>query len=585
MRKIVSGNEAIAIGAYRANASFASGYPGTPSSEILEFAKNFNDIDVQWASNEKSAFEQALGASIAGKRSFVTMKHVGLNVAADSLMSSSYTGVNGGFVIVVADDPGMHSSQNEQDSRLFARFAQVPILEPSDAKEAMGYMQYAFTLSEQFDTPVILRSTTRLSHTSEVVFFDMKKLGNFENKLLAKDISKYVLVPKNAILRHKKLLERNAELKKITNEIPLNRIEEGKLNIGIIVSGVSYLYAKALLPDAWYFKVGLSWPFPIKMAYDFIRNLDKAIVIEELEPYIEEQLKIGGIPIEGKKFFPQDGEFNEDIIENGLIKAGFLAKREKVSVYEVPKDLPKRPPVLCPGCPHRSIFDILHSLHVYVTGDIGCYTLGALAPLSSIHTTVCMGASISMGYGVAKASNNHKIVSIIGDSTFLHTGLQPLIDAYINNVAYTVIILDNSITAMTGGQPDAVSGFDIRHNPTPKIDLETLVRGLGIKRVFKIDQYDYKSAKEIIEKEVNTKELSVIIATRPCVLAPKKIKETPYYVIADKCIDCKRCLRLGCPSIGYAQNKAYIIQDTCSGCALCESICPTNAILKGDLNE
>jgi len=583
LRKIISGNEALAIGAYRASASFASGYPGTPSSEILEYAKTFEDIQVQWASNEKSAFEQALGASIAGRRSFVTMKHVGLNVAADSLMGSSYTGVNAGFVVVVADDPGMHSSQNEQDTRLFAKFAQVPILEPSDAKEAMGFMQYAFALSEEYDTPVIVRSTTRVSHTQEVVYFDMHKLGGYENKLLAKNISKYVLVPKNAIARHKKLLERNAKLQKLSNETPLNRLEQGSLNIGIITSGVSYLYAKELLPNANYLKIGLSWPFPTEVAREFVKSLDKVIVIEELEPYIEEQLKASGIYVEGKKFFPQDGEFNLDIVEEGLIKASFLEKNQK-KYFEVP-DLPARPPVLCPGCPHRPIFDILHSLRVYVTGDIGCYTLAAAAPLSSIHTTVCMGASISMGYGIAKASLNHKIVSVIGDSTFLHTGLQPLIDAYVNNVAYTVIILDNSITAMTGGQPDAVSGFNIKNEPTPKVDLENLVRSIGIKRVFKVDQYDYKATKEIIEQEVNTKELSVIIATRPCVLAPKKIKDTPYIVIADKCIDCKRCLRVGCPAIGYKDNKAYIIEDSCTGCALCANVCPTSAIVKGDTNE
>ncbi|MGC8501638.1 indolepyruvate ferredoxin oxidoreductase subunit alpha [Desulfurella sp.] len=584
MKKIISGNEAIAIGAYRANASFASGYPGTPSSEILEYTKAFEDINVQWASNEKSAFEQALGASIAGRRSFVTMKHVGLNVAADSLMSSSYTGVNGGFVVVVADDPGMHSSQNEQDTRLFARFAQVPILEPSDAKEAIGFMQYAFALSEEYDTPVILRSTTRVSHTQEVVNFDFHKLGGYENKLIARDIRKYVLVPKNAILRHKKLLDRNIALQKLTNEIPLNKIDKGALNIGIITNGVSYLYAKELLPDANYLKIGLSWPFPIELAKEFMKDLDKVILIEELEPYMEEQLKIGGISLEGKKFFPQDGEFNLDIVEEGLVKASFL-KRSPKKYFEVPTNLPSRPPVLCPGCPHRSIFDILHSLRVYVTGDIGCYTLGAAEPLSSIHTTVCMGASISMGYGLAKATQNHKVVSVIGDSTFLHTGLQPLIDAYVNNVAYTVIILDNSITAMTGGQPDAASGFNIKSDKTPKVDLETLIRSIGIKRVFKVDQYDYKTTKEIIEQEINTKELSVIIATRPCVLAPKKIKDEPYFVIADKCVDCKRCLRIGCPAIGYKDNKAYIIKDSCTGCALCANVCPTDAIVKGEANE
>lgn len=581
MRKIISGNEAIAIGAYRAGASFASGYPGTPSSEILEYAKTFEDIKIQWASNEKSAYEQALGASIAGKRSFVTMKHVGLNVAADSLMSSSYTGVNGGFVVVVADDPGMHSSQNEQDTRIFAKFAQVPIFEPSDAKEALGFMQYAFTISEQFDTPVILRSTTRISHTSEVVFFDMHKLGGVENKLLAKDIAKYVLVPKHAMQRHKRLLERNEALKKFTNEVPLNRVEEGTLDIGIITSGVSYLYAKQLLPDAWFLKIGMSWPFPDKLAIDFAKKVSKVIVIEELEPYIEEQLKMCGVNVEGKKFFPQDGEFNLDIVRKGLEKAEILEKNTR-TLFEVPKDLPPRPPVLCPGCPHRPIFDILHSLKVYVSGDIGCYTLAALQPLSSIHTTVCMGASISMGYGLAHALDNHKIVSVIGDSTFLHTGLQPLIDAYVNNIAYTVIILDNSITAMTGGQPDARSGFNIKGEKTNALDLEQLVRSIGIERVFKVDQYDYETTKRIIEQEVNTPQLSVIIATRPCVLAPKKIKDTPFFVEANKCVDCKRCLRVGCPAIGYQDNKAYIIEDMCTGCAVCAHVCPTDAIVRGE---
>ncbi len=577
-KRIISGNEAIAIGAYKGNAAFASGYPGTPSSEILDFFRQFDNVTAQWAPNEKAGFEAALGASLAGSRSFATMKHVGLNVAADPLMTSAYTGINGGFVVVCADDPGMHSSQNEQDNRYYAKFAKVPLIEPSDPFEAIGFMQYAFIVSEQFDLPVIFRSTTRISHSLGVVQYDPRTLDNQKELKLDKNFKKYVMIPGNAIIKHKELLKKFEDLKAFSNNTPINKIEKGSLNVGIITSGISYGYAKEILPDAHYLKVGFSYPLPVEKIKEFAKNLDKVIVLEELEPFMEEELKVAGLDIEGKKYFPQDGELNLDIVEEGLNKAGFI-KESKSSVVFESMDLPKRPPALCPGCPHRPIFDILHShKDIFITGDIGCYTLGSLPPLSAMHTTVCMGASISMGIGASKIEENERIVSIIGDSTFFHTGIQPLIDAYVNKANMTIIILDNRITAMTGGQPDPSSGFNINAQQFEPVNIAKLAKTIGIERVFEIDQYDYEAAKEIIDREIETDGLSVIVALRECVLAPKKIKDTPL-VVTDKCIGCKRCLRIACPSIDFKNNAAIIDQTTCTGCEVCQKVCPVEGAI------
>ncbi len=579
IKKILSGNQAISIGAYKGNARFASGYPGTPSSEILEHFKNYPNVIAQWAPNEKAGLEAALGASIAGVRSFATMKHVGLNVAADPLMTASYTGVNAGFVVVSADDPGMHSSQNEQDNRRYAKFAKVPLIEPSDPYEAMAFMQYAFVVSEKFDTPVILRSTTRISHSLGVVQFDPRTLDNEKELSLAKDFKKYVMIPANAIERHRVVIDRLAKLKEFSNQTPINKLEKGKTDFGIVTSSMAYNYVKELIPDANIFKVGFSYPMPGDKIREFAKDLNRVIVVEELEPFMEEELKIAGIEVEGKKYFPENGEFNLDIVEEGLKKAGVIRERA-TTVYFDGFELPKRPPALCPGCPHRPIFDILHSRKdVFITGDIGCYTLGCLPPLSAMHTTVCMGASISMGVGASKVQKEDKVVAIIGDSTFFHTGIQPLIDARINGANLTVIILDNRITAMTGGQPDPGSGFTLKGEEVNPIRIYELAKAIGIERVFEIDQYDYKATKELINREIDTDALSVIIPTRPCVLAPKRIKDRPLVVIPDKCVGCKRCLRIACPAIDFKNNKAIIDEFLCTGCEVCKNVCPVEGAI------
>ena len=579
IKKILSGNQAISIGAYKGNARFASGYPGTPSSEILEHFKNYPNVIAQWAPNEKAGLEAALGASIAGVRSFATMKHVGLNVAADPLMTASYTGVNAGFVVVSADDPGMHSSQNEQDNRRYAKFAKVPLIEPSDPYEAMAFMQYAFVVSEKFDTPVILRSTTRISHSLGVVQFDPRTLDNEKELSLVKDFRKYVMIPANAIERHKVVINRLAKLKGFSNQTPINKVEMGKTDFGIITSSMAYNYVKELLPEANIFKVGFSYPMPVEKIKEFVKNLNRVIVVEELEPFMEEELKIAGLEVEGKRYFPENGEFNLDIVEEGLKKAGII-KESRQAVYFDEFELPKRPPALCPGCPHRPIFDILHSRKdIFITGDIGCYTLGCLPPLSAMHTTVCMGASISMGVGASKVQEKDKVVAIIGDSTFFHTGIQPLIDAQVNKANITVIILDNRITAMTGGQPDPGSGFTLKGDEVKPIRIYDLAKAIGIERVFDIDQYDYKATKELINREIDTPALSVIIPTRPCVLAPKRIKDTPLVVVPDKCIGCKRCLRIACPAIDFKNNKAIIDEFLCTGCEVCKNVCPVEGAI------
>ncbi len=579
IKKILSGNQAISIGAYKGNARFASGYPGTPSSEILEHFKNYPNVIAQWAPNEKAGLEAALGASIAGVRSFATMKHVGLNVAADPLMTASYTGVNAGFVVVSADDPGMHSSQNEQDNRRYAKFAKVPLIEPSDPYEAMAFMQYAFVVSEKFDTPVILRSTTRISHSLGVVQFDPRTLDNEKELSLVKDFKKYVMIPANAIERHRVVIDRLAKLKEFSNQTPINKLEKGKTDFGIVTSSMAYNYVKELIPDANIFKVGFSYPMPVDKIREFAKDLNRVIVVEELEPFMEEELKIAGIEAEGKKYFPENGEFNLDIVEEGLKKAGVIRERA-TTVYFDGFELPKRPPALCPGCPHRPIFDILHSRKdIFITGDIGCYTLGCLPPLSAMHTTVCMGASISMGVGASKVQKEDKVVAIIGDSTFFHTGIQPLIDARINGANLTVIILDNRITAMTGGQPDPGSGFTLKGEEVNPIRIYELAKAIGIERVFEIDQYDYKATKELINREIDTDALSVIIPTRPCVLAPKRIKDRPLVVIPDKCVGCKRCLRIACPAIDFKNNKAIIDEFLCTGCEVCKNVCPVEGAI------
>ena len=579
IKKILSGNQAISIGAYKGNARFASGYPGTPSSEILEHFKNYPNVIAQWAPNEKAGLEAALGASIAGVRSFATMKHVGLNVAADPLMTASYTGVNAGFVVVSADDPGMHSSQNEQDNRRYAKFAKVPLIEPSDPYEAMAFMQYAFVVSEKFDTPVILRSTTRISHSLGVVQFDPRTLDNEKELSLAKDFKKYVMIPANAIERHRVVIDRLAKLKEFSNQTPINKLEKGKTDFGIVTSSMAYNYVKELIPDANIFKVGFSYPMPVDKIREFAKDLNRVIVVEELEPFMEEELKIAGIEAEGKKYFPENGEFNLDIVEEGLKKAGVIRERA-TTVYFDGFELPKRPPALCPGCPHRPIFDILHSRKdIFITGDIGCYTLGCLPPLSAMHTTVCMGASISMGVGASKVQKEDKVVAIIGDSTFFHTGIQPLIDAQINGANLTVIILDNRITAMTGGQPDPGSGFTLKGEEVNPIRIYELAKAIGIERVFEIDQYDYKATKELINREIDTDALSVIIPTRPCVLAPKRIKDRQLVVIPDKCVGCKRCLRIACPAIDFKNNKAIIDEFLCTGCEVCKNVCPVEGAI------
>ncbi len=572
MKELMLGNAAVARGAYEAGVKVFSSYPGTPSTEITEFAAKYEEMYAEWAPNEKVALEVAIGASIAGARSCACMKHVGLNVAADPLFTVGYTGINGGLVICVADDPGMHSSQNEQDSRHYAESAKVLMLEPSDSGECKEFMKRAFALSEEFDTPVILRLSTRVAHSQSLV--EMKAREEVGVKSYKKDAMKYVMMPAMARGRHVAVEERIEKLIAFSETTDLNRIEYNDKKIGIVAAGTGYFYAKEAIPNASFLKLGMSFPLPEAKIREFAKNVEKLYVIEELDPFIENHIKRLGIPVEGKSKMPLIGEITAAMIREKLLGA------EKQEVRRAEEAIPVRPPVLCPGCPHRGMHYVLKKLGLRVTGDIGCYTLGALAPLENIDTCICMGAGIGMAHGMEKAEENgQKTVAIIGDSTFIHSGITGLINAVYNQSSTTTILLDNSITGMTGHQQNPTTGLTLSGKPTKQVDLEALCHAIGIERVVICDPFDVDAFEKVVKEETEAKEPSVIIAQRPCALL-KTVKFTGKATVdPEKCKNCKMCMKIGCPAISY-KNGIVIDETQCNGCGLCMNVCKFGALVK-----
>lgn len=573
MKKLLLGNEAVARGLYEAGCGVVSSYPGTPSTEITECAAKYDEIYTEWAPNEKVAMEVAIGSAIGGRRSFCGMKHVGVNVAADPLFTASYTGINAGMVIAVADDPGMHSSQNEQDSRHYAVSAKVPMLEPSDSSDALNFTKLAYELSEQFDTPVMLRMSTRISHSQSLV--EVGEREELPLKPYVKNVAKNVMVPAFARPKHEVVEKRTAALREWAETAPVNQAIWGDKKIGIIAAGSTYMYAREVLGNkASYLKLGMINPLPVKLIRDFASQVETLYVIEELDDVIETHCRKIGVSVIGKELFPWVGEFSQKLLREKLFGA-------EETTYAFPEAVPGRPPVLCAGCPHRGLFFVLNQLKVMVSGDIGCYTLGASAPLSAIDTTVCMGASISglHGFNTARGEESAaKSVAVIGDSTFIHSGITGLIDISYNQGISTVIVLDNSITGMTGHQQNPTTGYTLKGDPTAKVSIEKVCNAIGINRVRVVDPYDLKATREAIEEELQVKEPSVIISRRPCALL-KYVKHNPPLVIdKESCKGCKACLKLGCPAIRVVNGKASIDDTLCVGCGLCRDLCKFHAI-------
>ena len=575
MKKLMLGNAAVARGAYEAGVRVVSSYPGTPSTEITESIVQYDDVYAEWAPNEKVAAEAAIGASIGGARAMSCMKHVGLNVMADPVFTVSYTGVNGGLLFCVADDPGMHSSQNEQDSRHYAKASKIMMLEPSDSEECKEYTRRAFELSEQFDTPVFLRLSTRVSHSQSLVELGERK--DDELKPYEKNIAKYVMMPGNAIKQHVVVEERMKKLEAFSEGCEFNTVEDNKSDIGVITSGISYMYSKEALGDKVnYLKLGMVYPLPSKLIRDFAAKCKKVYVTEELDPFIEEHCKALGIDVIGKDEFTLLGEYTPHMIKKVILGED---APESTALSE---SIPVRPPVMCAGCPHRATFFVLKKLGLTVSGDIGCYTLGAVAPLQSVDTTICMGASVSAAHGMAKARGkefNRKLVSVIGDSTFMHSGITGLIDIVYNKGASTVIILDNSITGMTGHQENPTTGYTIRGEETKGVNLLTLCKAVGVDSVRVCDPFNLKEFEKVVKEETEKDEPSVIIAQRPCALL-KRVKYTGHCEINDKCRKCKLCMKLGCPAISENGGTVKIDMTQCNGCGLCINVCPFGAIEK-----
>lgn len=582
MKKLMLGNEAIARGTYEAGATVATAYPGTPSTEITENLAKYDNIYSEWSPNEKVALEVAIGASIAGARSICCMKHVGLNVAADPLFTVSYTGVNGGLVIVVADDPGMHSSQNEQDSRFYAMAANIPMLEPADSMECKTFVKQAFKISEEFDCPVLIRLTTRIAHSRSIVELEEKE--EYKLKDYRKDPGKYVMMPAMARKRRVEVVKRMAQLETYSNKTELNSIEWGSRDIGIITSGISYQYSKEVFKGASFLKLGMVYPLPYDLIARFAGEVKNLYVIEELEPFLENQIRKMGIPVTGKAVLPIVGELSSNILSEKILN------REPMNTYPVPdkEQIPARPPVMCPGCPHRGTFYVLKKLKLTVTGDIGCYTLGAQPPLASMDTCVCMGASIGMAHGMEKARGREfarSTVAVIGDSTFVHSGITGLIDIVYNKGTSTVIVLDNSITGMTGHQHNPTSGYTIKGEPTKQVDLVKLAHAIGIERVRVADPYDIKEFEKIVKEEVAADEPSLIIAQRPCALLKNVKFEGPLRINREKCRTCKMCMKIGCPAIVDNGSYVEVNEALCVGCGLCSKLCNFGAFEKaGDAN-
>ena len=573
MKQLMLGNEAVARGLYEAGCAFVSSYPGTPSTEITEAVAKYPEVYAEWAPNEKVAMEAAFGASLAGRRSFCGMKHVGLNVAADPLFTISYTGVNAGMVIGVADDAGMHSSQNEQDSRHYARSSKIPMLEPSDSAEALEFAKLAYELSEQFDTPVIVKMCTRVSHSQSLVELGerVEKIGEYK-----KDIPKYVMMPGNAKRRHPVVEARTAALVEYAETCAINRIEPGTDNkMGIITSSTSYQYVKEVLGDRYpVMKLGMIWPMPEQKIIDFAKSVSLLVIVEELDSFIEDHCRNLGLSCVGKAHFSNIDELSQNKV------AAQLAEAVQPGI-KLEEAIPPRPPVMCAGCPHRGLFHTLKKNKLTVLGDIGCYTLGAVAPLAAVDSVICMGASVSGLHGFSKSQQgamDGKTVAVIGDSTFMHSGITGLVNMAYNESNATVIIVDNSITGMTGHQQNPTTGFNLKGDPCAKIDLETLCRAVGIKRVRVVDPYNLKQCDEAIKEELAANEPSVIISRRPCALLKYVKHKAPLTVDESKCVGCKACMQIGCPAISIVGGKAKVDATQCVGCGVCEQLCKLNAL-------
>lgn len=586
MRRMLSGNQAIAQGAYEAGVRVGTAYPGTPSTEILESLSRFPEVRTLWAPNEKVALETGLGSAYAGVRTLVAMKHVGLNVAADPFFYGAYTGIEAGLVIVSADDPGMHSSQNEQDNRHYAKFAKVPMLEPSDSQEARDFTRIAFEISEQFDVPVLLRTTTRISHSHSPVEIESGPARpTHELPPYPRKPQKYVMIPAHARPRHVAVEERLQRLRRYSDETPLNRIEWGNRTLGIVTSGVAYAYAREIFPDASILKLGMSYPLPEGKVRTFAAGVEQLIVLEELDPFLEEEIRLLGIPVaHGKDIFPILGEFDPDIVREGARKAGLIPPGEPLP-EPVALPLPPRPPVLCPGCPHRSVYTVLRRLKLIVNSDIGCYTLAVLPPLSTTDTMGCMGGSISMAYGAELAGRPERTVATIGDSTFFHSGIPALLNIAYNGGRTIVLVLDNRTTAMTGHQGHPGTGIGTRGERLHEIPIEDVARAFGLRRVFVVDAYDTRELRRVLEESLKAEEPTLIVARRACVLLPeaRAARGPAYWVDPQRCNGCGLCFSIGCPAIlKTPEGKAEIDGLLCAACDLCAQVCARKAIHPGE---
>lgn len=573
MKQLMLGNQAVARGLYEAGCRVASSYPGTPSTEITEQVSLYEEVYAEWAPNEKVAMEVALGASIGGARSFCAMKHVGLNVAADPLFTAAYTGVNAGMVICVADDQGMHSSQNEQDSRHYAVSAKVPMVEPADSQECIDFVKAAYEISEQFDAPVILRTCTRVAHSQSIV--ETGERTELPLRLYTKDPKKYVMMPANAVGRHVFVEERMQKLAEFAETSGLNRVEMGDPKIGIVTAGICYQYVKEAFPQASVLKLGMVHPMPVRMIQEFAKQVEMLYVVEELDPVIETHCRVNGIRVDGgKNLFGLLGELSQRKVAQALGK-------ECPEPVLFGEQVPVRPPVLCPGCPHRGLFYVLSKLKVMVSGDIGCYTLGALPPLGALDTTICMGASISglHGFNQARGGDSaQKSVAVIGDSTFIHSGITGLIDITYNRGHSTVLVLDNSITGMTGHQQNPTTGLTLKNQPAPQVSIEKICGAAGVKRVRVVDPNELAALEAILKEELTAEEPSVIITRRPCALLKQVKHNPPLRVDPERCKSCKMCMKIGCPAIHMADGKAVIDDTLCVGCDLCQRMCSFGAI-------
>ena len=593
--KLLSGNEALALGAYHAGVRVAAAYPGTPSTEILEAIARFDDVYAEWSTNEKVAMEVGLGAAYAGSRSLVSMKQVGLNVASDPFMAASTTGVNAGIVVISADDPGIHSSQCEQDNRHYARFAKVPMLEPSDSQEAYEFMAYAFDISEKFDTPVLVRTTTRISHSKSVVKVNQSRNAPVRKADFQHNVEKYVMLPVYARLRHPLMEERLIKLASYAETFPLNKVIWGRHHLGVVTSGVAYQHAREVFSDASFLKLSMTYPLPKNLIRHFAEQVDRLIVVEELDPFLQENIQSMGIEVIGKEFIPRVGELNPDIIEEGSRNAGLLAKSPRQQKVAMPLELPKRPPLLCPGCPHAGIFFVLSSIgqrsklpdskskapkkpKLLITGDIGCYTLATYPPLLAMDTCACMGASIGQALGMEKAGIGDKVVAVIGDSTFIHSGITGLVNAVYNEGQITLIILDNATTAMTGHQDHPGTGVSAQGKDTRAVELEHLAHGIGVSDVKVVDAFDMKALRASVRSALDNPELSVIIVRGAC--SVRLPRSEPRAVDIEKCNNCGICLLIGCPSIQSEDGQIYIDTTLCVGdnCTICQQLCPRQAI-------